>query len=152
MGSLSSVDPVTKLEVHELLSRYCWALDHNDCVEWGHLFTPDASFIKPGTPAREGREAVMKVPGEMHAMGGDTWRRHFTNIIVDRAANGRELQVRALLTVRDCKDATPVASADCLVLVRRTDHWRIARFEATSVCKAPSLAVQREPTDQHALH
>jgi hypothetical protein len=153
MGSLSSVDPVTKLEVHELLSRYCWALDHNDSEEWGHLFTVDTRFVKPGTPPREGRQAVLSFPAEMHAKGGGNWRHHFTNVIVDRAENGRELKVRSLLTIRDCMDAAPVASADCIILVRRTDHWRIASFEAMSVCRAAERQVRNPDTEAHtALH
>lgn len=135
----SSVDPVTKLELHELLSRYCWAIDHCDADEWEQLFTVDARFAKPGMDAIEGRAGIMRVPDQIHARCGGNYRHHFTNIIVDRAASGRELKMRAFLTVRDCADCTPVASADCVILVRRTDHWRIASFEATSVCKGAGL-------------
>lgn len=136
---LSSVDPVTKLELHEVLSRYCWAVDHDDAREWEQLFTIDARYAKSGMDPIEGRAGIMRIPGELRSKSGGNWRHHFTNIIVDRAASGREMKVRAFLTVRDCMDCTPVASADCIILMRRTDHWRIARFEAVSVCKGAGL-------------
>ncbi|WP_315763755.1 nuclear transport factor 2 family protein [Sphingomonas sp. Y38-1Y] len=136
---LSSVDPVTKLELHEVLSRYCWSLDHVDMAEWEQLFTIDAHFAKPGMETLEGRAAIMRLPEDLQSRFGGNSRHHFTNIIVDRAASGREMKVRALLTVRDCMNCDPVASADCIILMRRTDHWRIASFEATSVCKANGL-------------
>ena len=137
--SLSSVDPVTKLELHEVLSRFCWALDHDDRAEWEQLFTIDARYAKSGMDPIEGRAGIMRVPAEMRARSGGNWRHHFTNIIVDRAPSGRELKVRAFLTVRDCMDCAPVASADVIILARRTDHWRIASFEAVSVCKGTGL-------------
>jgi hypothetical protein len=136
---LSSVDPVTKLELHEVLSRYCWALDHHDTGEWEQLFTVDAHFAKCGMETIEGRAGIMRVPDDIRARGHGNWRHHFTNIIVDRAASGREMKVRAFLTVRDCQDGAPVASADCVILMRRTDHWRIASFDAMSVCKGAGL-------------
>ncbi|MEZ0495442.1 nuclear transport factor 2 family protein [Sphingomonas sp. IW22] len=149
--TVSSVDPATKLEVHELLSRYCWAIDHRDATEWEQVFTIDARYRTGTSGELDGREAIMEVPAMLHAKGGGNWRHHFTNIIVDRAETGRELRVRAFLTVRDCQDGAPVASADCVIVARRTDHWRIADFEATSVCKGHGLPQARtEP--QTALH
>lgn len=136
---LSSVDPVTKLELHEVLSRYCWALDHHDAGEWEQLFTVDARFAKCGMDTIEGRAGIMRVPDDIQARGHGNWRHHFTNIIVDRAASGREMKVRAFLTIRDCRTGEPAASADCVILMRRTDHWRIASFEGVSVCKGAGL-------------
>lgn len=152
MGSLSSVDPVTKLEIHELLSRYCWALDHDDAEEWGNLYTSDATFAVPGIGDYHGRSEILKVPEFFRKKSEGAWRHHFTNIIVDRAASGRELKVRALLTVRDCMDATPVASIDCIILTRRTDHWRIAGFEGTKVCKAGAAAKPTAPEPAAVMH
>jgi hypothetical protein len=139
MGGFSSVDPTTKMELHELLSRWCWSIDHLDLEEWEQLFTIDARYTIPGMDPLEGREAILSVPQRMRDKSDGNWRHHFTNVIVDRAASGREMKLRAFLTIRDCLDATPVASADCVIVARRTDHWRIACFEAASVCKGAAL-------------
>jgi limonene-1,2-epoxide hydrolase len=152
MGSLSSVDPVTKLEIHELLSRFCWSLDHDDAEEWGQLYTSDATFSVPGIGEHHGREEILKVPAFFRQKSEGAWRHHFTNIIVDRAASGRELKVRALLTIRDCMDAAPVASVDCVIIARRTDHWRIGSFEGTKVCKAGAPARNEATERAAALH
>ncbi|HTG38270.1 nuclear transport factor 2 family protein [Sphingomonas sp.] len=150
--TVSSVDPATKLEVHELLSRYCWAVDHRDSGEWEQVFTIDARYRTASSGVLDGRAAIMAVPDTLHDKSGGNWRHHFTNIIVDRSESGRELRVRAFLTIRDCQDGAPVASADCVILARRTDHWRIADFEAASVCKGQGLPQARTETTQAALH
>jgi len=134
MAVISNLDVQTRLDVRELLSRFCHAVDHMDEAGWGRLFTADAKFHSPLCGDYGCRAELMDLPRKMHEEGGGFWRHEFTNIVIDRTGNNRELQVRAYCTVTDWKNGgQPVFFADCEIVLRHTSQWQIAILSTKAV-------------------
>jgi hypothetical protein len=134
MGVISNLDVQTRLDVREVLSRFCHAIDHVDECGWARLFTMDAKFRSALCGDFVGRDEILALPRKMHELGEGYWRHDFTNIVIDRTESHRTLKVRAYCTVTDWSDCgKPVFFADCVIILRNTCQWQIAELTAQAV-------------------
>ena len=104
-----------RIEIEELLARYCHRVDHGDAEGWAALFTPDASFEVPGALRARGaagwtgdacacRAGNTARTCRTRSAGGSDDREHeraavFT-LSVDRLSGG---SVGSVLVARPCK-------------------------------------------------
>lgn len=134
MGVISNLDVQTRLDIREMLSRFCHAIDHVDECGWARLFTQDVKLSSALCGDFIGRDEILMLPQKMHDLGGGYWRHDFTNIVIDRTGNNRELKVRAYCTVTDWSaGGSPVFFADCAITVRNTCQWQISDMTATAI-------------------
>jgi len=74
--------PADKLEIMELVSRYNWAIDHNNAEEWADVFTADGRFLAYGEVRGEGRDNLLAYIRKSAAAGNK--KRHWTsNAIIE---------------------------------------------------------------------
>jgi hypothetical protein len=78
MTCISSVDHQTRLDVHELLARFCHHLDHDQSDAWGALFTLDGSFDCDAGYRFAGHAELATLPGIVRTCGGGIWRHTIT--------------------------------------------------------------------------
>lgn len=95
MSAFSAIDLQTRLEVQDLLSRFCHALDHNAVDRWAKLFTTDGYIDAPRLGCFKGREEIIKIPEMVHELGGGAWRHYLNNVYIERAEDNRDLKVEA---------------------------------------------------------
>jgi len=140
MGCISAIDHPTRVEVQELLSRYCHYLDHDrgDC--WAKLFTHDGVFEDSDGLVLRGHGELGSLPSIIARDGGGMLRHMVSSIIVDRCATSRDLVVSAYGPVADLRGDGGISTFyDYQVLINRVPAWRIARIVATRVGGVPVL-------------
>jgi hypothetical protein len=134
MACISTLDHQTRLDVHELLARYCQFMDHDRGECWASLFTADGVFEKASGFRLEGTQELATFPAKIHAVGGGCWRHVVTNVTIDRCPNHKDVIVNAYVMVMDwAEGGKPVGLCDTRMVVRRANAWRIARVDATPV-------------------
>ncbi|CAN5274726.1 hypothetical protein BH10PSE12_BH10PSE12_09470 [soil metagenome] len=139
MGVLSTLDVQTRLDVHELVNRYCQLIDHGDGTAFTELFTADAVFEFQDDVKLVGRAEIAGVPGLIQKMGGGNWRHQVTNLVIDRMDQPRQLRVSAYVMVIDWSNGGSMACfAEYRMELRKTCHWQISNLLGTthSQCKA----------------
>lgn len=134
MGFISTVDLQTKMDVQELLSRFCHFLDHNKATEWSRLFTVDCRIDLDKLGVFQGRDAILEIPRMVNDLGAGHWRHHLSNVMIDRTGSVRELEVNAYCIVTDWgRDGSVVHYADFSARLQNRCHWQIMELTLTSV-------------------
>jgi hypothetical protein len=113
-----------RLEVNDLLARYCWHVDEGDCDAWADLWTEDGVFAGVTPEPIRGREALKQVPA-WSLSGGS--RHNLINVIPEYGATEDEITVRAYNLVFSWMNAGAInCNAVALYkLVRRNGEWKI---------------------------
>lgn len=139
MGLISTVDIQTRLDICELLSRYCHFVDHDAGDDWAALFTRDGIFEVPGSFRLEGREQLSSMPRIVQDHGKGLWRHQITNILIDHSLNRKEMSVKAYGLVTDWGNGgTPISFSDYDIILRHSCHWQITHLKADTMMRQPS--------------
>lgn len=134
MGSISTVDLQTKMDVHELLSRFCHFLDHNGGPEWARLFTPSAVIEKGPLGCFTGHSEICQIPAYVAEKGNGLLRHHLTNVMFERTGNPKELIVEAYFLGTDWgQGGALVHSADFKAVLLNRCHWQISHLKLTPI-------------------
>jgi hypothetical protein len=137
MGCISTVDLQTKMEVQELVSRFCHFLDHDNATEWARLFTADCRLNCGSLGDFAGRGAILGIPALVQVKGSGNLRHHLSNVMMERTGNARELELHAYCLVTDwSKKGAMVACFDFHARLQNRCHWQIAdlRMNAVGAC------------------
>ncbi|AUW58616.1 hypothetical protein C1T17_11415 [Sphingobium sp. SCG-1] len=147
MGSISTVDLQTKMDVHELLSRFCHFLDHNGGLEWARLFTPTAVIEKGPLGCFAGHSEICQIPAMVAEKGNGLLRHHLTNVMFERTGNVKELIVEAYFVGTDWgQGGAMVHSADFKAVLHNRCHWQISRLELTPIAQTCVSASHQAPS------
>lgn len=137
MGCVSTVDLQTKMEAHELLSRFCHYLDHNKTSEWSHLFTADAVVDGGHMGIYEGRAEIAQIPAKISHLGNGFWRHHLSNVMFERTGHPRELEINAYCLTTDwSKEGALVHCSDFRAILKNRCHWQLHNLVLTPVAEA----------------
>ena len=153
MGCISAIDHPTRVEVQELLSRYCHYLDHDrgDC--WAKLFTHDGVFEESDGLTLRGQAELGSLPSIIRRDGGGMLRHMISTIIVDRCDASRDLIVSAYGPVADLRGDGGISTFyDYHIRINRVPAWRIARIVATRVGGVPVLLPHAQAQAEGTLH
>lgn len=132
--SFSAIDLQTRLEVQDLLSRFCHSLDRNLIKEWTELFTEGAHIDAPRFGCFSGRSEIARIPGLVRENGKGCWRHYLSNMYMDRAADSRDVLVEAYCTVSDWSSkGNVVRSWDLSARVGKRRGWRIISLRLSPV-------------------
>jgi len=105
----SAVPVADRLEIHELLARYAWALDTGDLDGLVACFTPDAVLIEEvfEDPDRwEGHEGIRRLAQHYSSAPGFPGRQHhISQVLIDGDAS--TAKVRAFTFVTECHGEPP---------------------------------------------
>ncbi|MDX3909828.1 MAG: nuclear transport factor 2 family protein [Sphingobium sp.] len=141
--SFSAIDLQTRLEVQDLLSRFCHALDRNMTKEWIELFPEDGCVEAPRFGTFCGRAEIARLPDLVREHGKGCWRHYLNNMYMDRMPDSRDLQVEAYCTVSDwSKKGNVVRSWDFSARVGKRRGWKIVNLllspvAALETCERP---------------
>jgi hypothetical protein len=118
-------------EIHDVLARYCWFLDHGEGDAWADLWQPDGSFTGIPEPLH-GHEALRQMPAGFHSMFSGKLRHNIANIVIEPGTRVGQVLVRAYSTVSDWRAGGKLMNfADVsLTLVKHRDQWRIQSLHA----------------------
>jgi hypothetical protein len=118
-----------RLEVYDLLARYCWHVDEGDAEAWADLWTEDGAFSGVSAETIRGREALKHVPG--NSLSGGT-RHNLINVIMDYGDTTDDMIVRGYNLVHSWMAGGAVACNAVVKyhLVRRGDTWKIKSNQA----------------------
>ena len=132
MSSPSSTDPqvrelLDQMEIRNVISRYCWALDKNDRELFGQVFAADAT-AHLGSPLLEGidaiwtriRNALGHLDGSQHITGSQE-----INVTGDTATSRAYLFAQHIRKEAKNGPHYVVAGEYLDQLVRTPDGWRI---------------------------
>lgn len=120
-----------RLEIHELLAAYTWALTDRDWTTWRSLFTDDAhlDYSTAGGPVCGIDEAVEWIGPTM--AGFDVVIGHGGNVVVSFDGHSRATARSIYKMVMKLGGDTPTFLEACGwyddVLTRTPDGWRISR-------------------------
>lgn len=127
-----------RVDIAEVLARYCHRVDHEDADGWAALFTQDGVFEVVGMMRMQGTEQLRGMPGVVAQQGGGKWRHQITNIACEPAdAPDAEYaaEVRAYGLVTDWRTGgAPVSFTDYEIRLRRAGGtWLIETLRAQMV-------------------
>lgn len=127
-----TIDLQSRLELHELLARYCHRVDHGDADGWAALFTSDGVFEVAGVMRLQGSEQLRAMPGTVTEHGGGKWRHQITSIVVEPGATADRATVDAYGLVTDWNDGGKLVTfTDYRIdMLRVGGAWRIAELVA----------------------
>lgn len=156
--SFSAIDLQTRLEVQDLLSRFCHSLDRNLTKEWIDLFPEGAYVEAPRFGKFTGRTEIAKIPGLVRENGKGCWRHYLSNMYMDRAPDSRDVLVEAYCTVSDWSTkGNVVRSWDISARVGKRRGWKIVslRLSPVTACEsgapvglpASDIRIDAEPAD-----
>lgn len=132
--SFSAIDLQTRLEVQDLLSRFCHALDRNLEKEWIELFPEDGLVVAPRFGSFSGRAEIARIPGLVREHGKGCWRHYLGNMYMDRASDRRDVLVEAYCTVSDWSGTgNVVRSWDLSARVGKRRGWKIISLRLSPV-------------------
>lgn len=125
-------DTASRVEIVELMARYCHAVDHGDGPGWAALFTPEGRFEVVGAFRLDGAEQLSTMPAVVAQKGGGKWRHQVTNLVVDPGDGVESARLRAYGIVTDWGNGGSLVSfTDYEIRLRRLDGaWRIETLEA----------------------
>lgn len=127
MACISSVDLQTRLDVQELLSRWCHYLDHGQSQEWSRLFTLDSRVDAGPLGTFTGRDEIAQLPQRVADKGQGLWRHHLSNMMFERTGNLRELKVSAYCLTTDWSaGGALIQCSDFSAMLEYRCHWQIA--------------------------
>jgi hypothetical protein len=135
VSNYRSVDPITRIEIEQLISEMLYRLDHNQADTTWELYTEDGVSVGPmGDMDREG----MKAWGAKRAQQTDIVGRHFIGAIRLVQGDGPDevLGTVQYLTFRDAHDpqTQPASVGEFREVYRRSGGvWRYARREIVPV-------------------
>ena len=133
MGLFSSIDLETRMEVQDLLSRFCHSLDFDKVEEWRELFRRDASVTAPRFGRFCGIDQICQIPGLVARAGNGKWRHVFNNVVLSRSSL-RVLSVAAYCVVNDwAGSGGAVRCWDFTAIVEKQKRWLIHDLEMRSV-------------------
>jgi 3-phenylpropionate/cinnamic acid dioxygenase small subunit len=117
-----------RTEIHDLIARYCHAVDFRDTQAWAETFAVDGQYCRPPRAAVVGRPAL----AEFAKRGGAT-RHLLTNIVVDETPGGAMARCYFMLYAPVARDqAFEVKATGRYIdeLVKTDEGWRFAKREA----------------------
>jgi uncharacterized protein (TIGR02246 family) len=129
---LSPLDELLAREaIRDLMARYPMAFDDHDWEAWARLWTEDVVFVVDGTPI-EGLEALRAF---MTTCLPDSDRsKHLCgNPVIDLAADGLSARVRTDVVYIAQNYENTIVARYVDTVVRRDEHWLIARREEEPV-------------------
>ncbi|MBG6119994.1 MULTISPECIES: nuclear transport factor 2 family protein [unclassified Sphingobium] len=142
MGCISTIDLQVRMDLHEVLSRFCIALDRGQTNAWSNLFTADATFVWQNDEALQGRDALALIPDKCAALG---LRHHFSSIVLDRLESPKSMRCQATCIVTDWQDRAKISDVlDCDIVFRKTSNWQIVEVNARSAHHARPACPKRE--------
>jgi hypothetical protein len=143
MACISTMDVQTRIDLHELLSRFCLRLDGRDNCCWSTLFCTDAVVQWGNAPRMTGREEIAAGIGRM----GHPGQRHlFSSVVFDRTSSPREILCTASCLVSDWAAAGALSDfLDCSIIFRKAGALHIASVTAVSA-KTASIAAMASRT------
>jgi 3-phenylpropionate/cinnamic acid dioxygenase small subunit len=152
MTCISTVDLQTKMEVHELLSRFCHYLDHGKTEEWSQLFTTDAVLDVASLGLYDGRDEIAQIPQRVTQLGDGFWRHHLSNVMFTRTEQVRELEINAYCLTTDwSRGGALVNCADFRAILKSRCHWQVHHLVLTPVADGcvgkPTDPLQRQRPD-----
>lgn len=134
MGCFSTIDHQTRLDLHEIVARYCQYLDHDRGACFAQLFHMDGVFEKASGMRLVGHDAIATLPAKIARAGDGCWRHVATNLMIDRGVDNRSAIVNAYVMVMDwANGGKPIGICDTRFEMRRSQAWRIARVHAAVV-------------------
>ncbi|MGV3770158.1 MAG: nuclear transport factor 2 family protein [Sphingobium phenoxybenzoativorans] len=149
MGCISTVDLQTKMEVQELVSRFCHFLDHNNAQEWTRLFTTDCHLDAGSVGIFNGRAAIIGIPELVYAKSAGNWRHHLSNVMIDRTGNARELEIHAYCLVTDwSKKGALISCYDFHARLQNRCHWQIADLKMRPVGACDGNVAERAAAEK----
>jgi hypothetical protein len=111
-----------RLDILDLLARYCWLVDAGDGDGWADLWTEDGKFTGIPTPL-QGRDQLRKLPtGKL--------RHIITNIVIAGATDGAAT-AKGYSTIYDFRTGQLVGGGlVSYTLVRLRGEWKIKALHA----------------------
>jgi len=136
-----SIDLAARLDVQELLARFCHAIDHADARGWRELFTHDACIMCGEGGRVQGSADIAALLDQITRCAGPQMRHLITATVFDRGATWRDLKVTAYGPVLDLAQGGAIAGFyDYVFELRLSDHWRIRSLSAQQVgSQAPAI-------------
>jgi ketosteroid isomerase-like protein len=133
-----------RLDLHDLLARYYWALDLGDAEGAAAFYAEDASFDHLWQGESRGREAIARAFEELYYERPSWWfaRQHrLSNVVIERDGDGA--RVKAMFSILQysvyyrTNFVFRLGTID-VRCVKRDGEWRFAAF---------SINAWREPED-----
>jgi hypothetical protein len=134
-ATFSAINIETRLEIRDLLSRFCHSLDRNMTQQWNELFTFDAIVDAPKLGRFVGIEEIGEILGLVQQKGCGAWRHFLHNVYIDLTEDSRDLLVAAYCTVSDWRTQGNVVRCwDLNARITKRRGWKIAALSLTPVC------------------
>jgi uncharacterized protein (TIGR02246 family) len=132
---MAKLDVSDRIEIEELLARYCHRVDHGDAEGWANLFTPDGSFEVPGAMTLNGTEQLRNMPGIVAQQGGGKWRHQITSIATEAGPKPGTARLQAYGLITDWRDGNKLLTfTDYEMQLDKGDGaWHIAKLVAIGV-------------------
>jgi ketosteroid isomerase-like protein len=128
-----------RLDIADVLGRYCHRVDANDADGWTALFTEDGVFEVPGAIKLQGTAQLRAMPGVVAEQGGGKWRHLMMNIVAERGDTPDTARVRASGVLTDWRKGGALAGfTDYQITMRRIGaDWKIATLLAVQAAEMP---------------
>ncbi|MCP3732488.1 nuclear transport factor 2 family protein [Sphingomonas sp. MG17] len=133
MTCVSMVDHQTRVEIHEVLARFCHYIDDREPRNWASLFTPDGALICEGQDCARGKEQLAEAAARIQREGSATARHVITSVMIEPGHSRREVVVRASGLVIDMGHGGLSEFHDYRFTLRQAGAWRIAQLAARRV-------------------
>jgi hypothetical protein len=120
-------------EICEVMSRYCWHVDHLEWSDWLALFTEDASWRAGDFGPFVGREAMTKLTSSLEKLVRNAKGRHFVGCeIVDVEGDAARLRAYIIVPQAASKLVNTLGEYD-IRLAKQAGRWRIRTLEFTRI-------------------
>lgn len=113
-----------RMEITDVLARYCWHVDEGETEEWVDLWTDDGVFAGISKEPKRGREQLKEVPPRALAAGS---RHKVVNLLMEYGDTDDDIIVRGYSLVTSWL-AEPAFICNSVVryhMVREGDTWKI---------------------------
>jgi len=130
-------------EICEVMSRYCWHVDHLEWAEWLDLFTLDASWRAGDFGPFVGREAMTKLTRSLEALVKRAKGRHLVACeIVDVAGETARMRTYLVVAQAATKQVSTLGEYE-ITLARQAGRWKLQTLEFNRIeAPAAELAAQ----------
>ncbi|MFL9840449.1 nuclear transport factor 2 family protein [Sphingomonas sp. ST-64] len=149
-----SIDHHARLDVHDLLARFCHAIDRGDTRAWLELFTGDGTFECGEGGTFAGRAELTDLLSKIRECVGDCSRHLITAVVINRGATWRDLHVEAYGPVMDLRNGGMITEFyDYEFHLRLAGQWRVRAVSARHIgSTAPLLQVNDAKGVNTAAH
>jgi hypothetical protein len=131
-------------EICEVMSRYCWHVDHLEWDAWLDLFTADASWRAGEFGPFVGREAMTKLTRSLEKLVRAHKARHFVACeIVDVKGEAARLRSYILVAQAASRLVSTLGEYE-IALAKDAGRWRIRTLEFTRI-EAPASETAAAP-------